>query len=350
MEKGRQVSTFQIIDEVISLQTYRSLLTKNFSTLSSRAYAYRYDRGPHDAISYMSAEFSKSKRLFVAEYDFSKFFDTVSHEFLFDRLADPGMKVTSLEKQIVKNFLESPVLEPQSYGGTAPSQPRIKGIPQGTSLSLFLANLAASELDRSLELLGVGFVRFADDTLIWSTSYEQICKAVSSLYEASNRIGALINEGKSHGIRLLTSNKEAEISTTSHIEFLGHRLDLDKISIKDESLRKIKNRVQELIYTNLLLEPSRGTQRADRLTDANADHDYLTLISQLRRYLYGSLSESDLRNFQNGALPKMKFDGVMSYFPLVNSKDQLKNLDGWIVNTIWLALRKRARLLKKYGS
>lgn len=345
----RQVSTFQIADEVISLQTYRSLLTKNFSLLSSRAYAYRWDRGPHDAITHISREFTRSKRLFVAEYDFRKFFDTVSHEFIFDLLNDSNMKVTTLEKQIITGFLQTPVLKPREYGSTAQSEPRTKGIPQGTSLSLFLANLVASELDRSLEQLGVGFVRYADDTLIWSSSYEQICQATSALYEASARIGSVINEEKSPGIRLLTSSptKPAEMTSTPYVEFLGHRLDLCSISMKDASLEKIKKRVEELVYTNLLLEPSRGSQHPERLTNTNVDLDYVTLIFQLRRYLYGSLNESDLRRFQNGSIPKMKFDGVMSYFPLVTNRDQLTKLDGWITTTIWLAMRKRARLLKK---
>lgn len=347
----RQVSTFQIADELVSLNVHRSLLKKNFPLLSSRAYAYRYDRGPHDAISYMSSEFTRSKRLFVAEYDFRQFFDTVSHEFIFDRLDDSSMKVTSLEKNIIRNFLQTPILEPRQYGPTASSKPRTKGIPQGTSLSLFLANLAASELDRTLELLGVGFVRFADDTLIWSSSYERICQAVAALYEASARIGSEINEDKSHGIRILTSSsaRSVEMSSAAHVDFLGHRLDLHSISMKDASVKKIKNRIKELVYTNLLLEPSKGTQNPGRLTGTNVDRDYLTLIFQLRRYLYGSLSEADLRKFRSGSIPKIKFEGVMSYFPLVNNREELTKLDGWIVTTIWLALRKRARLLKNAG-
>ncbi len=35
--------------------------------------------------------------------------------------------------------------------------PRLKGFPLGTSVSLFVANLAAYPLDHMLERLGVGF-------------------------------------------------------------------------------------------------------------------------------------------------------------------------------------------------
>lgn len=345
----RIVSTFQIADEVISNRLLRSLTRKNLPRFSSRAYAYRPDLGPHDAISYVSTEFSREHRLFVAEYDFSKFFDTVNHDFLLETLDRMGIMRTPLEQYVIERFLESP--EPyRSPAEKLVRKPmRDRGIPQGTSLSLFLANVAASELDRALERLGVGFVRYADDTLIWSTDYGRIGEATSILHEASSQIGSSINSEKSLGIRLLTKESTAhvEMSSTKHVDFLGHRLSLRKVSMKDASLDRIKRRVGELIYTNLLLEPLNGTQEPSRLSDV--DKDYATLIWQLRRYLYGPLTEKDIRRFQVGAIPPMSFEGVMSFFPLIDDEGSLRELDEWIAARIWLALRKRAHLLRGAG-
>ncbi|MBH5301037.1 hypothetical protein K1I36_00285 [Corynebacterium silvaticum] len=318
--------------------------------MSSRAYAYRYDRGPHDAISFINSEFSCRKRLFIAEYDLRGFFDNIRHEYFMTLVESSMFKITNLEAQIMKSFLDSPVLVPDHNGGFAP-KPRKVGIPQGTSLSLFLANMAAHELDRELERLGVCFVRFADDTLIWSPSYEQICRAVESLHDCVDRMGVEINEIKSPGIRLLVPEASggAEIASTSSVDFLGHTLGLKKVRIKESSIRKIKSRIEHLIYTNLLLEPLRQKQDKGRLSYPDVDKDYVTLIFQIRRYLYGSLSEEDLRRYRRGAVSRLKFDGVMSYFPLVDDKTQLNALDGWIVNVIWLALKKRSKLLSAEG-
>lgn len=345
----RIVSTFQIADEVISNRLLRSLARKNLPRMSARAYAYRPDLGPHDAISYVSTEFAREHRLFVAEYDFSKFFDTVDHDFLLETLDRMGITRTPLEQYVIERFLESPepYLSPAEKLTGKPVRER--GVPQGTSLSLFLANVAASELDRGLERLGVGFVRYADDTLIWSTDYGRIGEAASILHEASNHIGSPINSEKSLGIRLLAKEDtvHVEMSSTKYVDYLGHRISLREVRMKDTSTDRIKRRIGELIFTNLLLEPLNGTQNPNRLSDV--DKDYVTLIWQLRRYLYGPLTEKDVRRFQSGAIPPMSFEGVMSFFPLVDDEDGLLALDEWISIRIWLALRKRGHLLREAG-
>lgn len=344
----RIVSTFQIADEVVSQYLLRSLTKKNLPRLSSHAYAYRPDRGPHDAISYMSTEFAREHRLFVAEYDFSKFFDMVDHESLLRSLDTIGIIRTPLEEYVIERFLEAP--EPYlSASEKGTKLRRTQGVPQGTSISLFLANVAASELDRSLERLGVGFVRYADDTLIWSTDYGRIGEASSILHEASSDIGSPINSRKSRGIRLLTKKeaKHAEMDSTDHVNYLGHSVELRRVRMRETSIDRIKERTNQLIYTNLLLEPINGTQNLARL--GNTDRDYIALIWQLRRYLYGPLTEHDVRKFQSGAIPPMSFEGVMSFFPLVDDEESLRKLDEWIATRVWLAMKKRARLLRESG-
>lgn len=342
----RVVNAFQIADEVVSNHLLRTLTRKNLPRLSARAYAYRPDLGPHDAISYVKTEFVREHRLFVAEYDFSKFFDTVEHEFLLEALDLMGIIRTPLEQFVIERFLEAPepylTLEEKSVVRSN----RTRGIPQGTSLSLFLANVAASELDRALERLGVGFARYADDTLIWSSDYGRICEAASALHEASHQIGSAINAEKSPGIRLLTREEtvNAEMASTKNIDYLGHTIGLRSVRMKHASTRRIKKRIDQLIYTNLLLEPKSGTQASERLT--SMDRDYATLIWQLRRYLYGPLTEKEIHRFQTGAIPPMSFEGVMSFFPLLDDEKQLKDLDVWIATRIWLALRRRTQLLK----
>ncbi|WP_278315035.1 reverse transcriptase domain-containing protein [Lolliginicoccus levis] len=345
----RVVSTFQIADEVISNRLFRSLMRKNLGRLSARAYAYRPDLGPHDAISYVSTEFKREHRLFVAEYDFSKFFDTVDHGFLLETLDTMGIVRTPLEQHIIERFLEAPEALVETAGNPVSGPPRRQGIPQGTSVSLFLANVAASELDRALERIGVGFVRYADDTLIWGTDYGRVSEAASILYEASSRIGSPINSGKSLGIRLLSKEEtvHVEMSSTKSVDYLGHCIGLRKVRMKDSSVDRIKKRIGDLIFTNLILEPLNGTQQESRLSDV--DRDYVTLIWQLRRYLYGPLTEKDVRRFQAGAIPPMAFEGVMSFFPLMDDDDSLRELDEWIAARLWLAMRKRARLLRATG-
>ncbi|MFU8947901.1 reverse transcriptase domain-containing protein [Mycetocola zhadangensis] len=343
----RIISQFRVVDEVISLRLFRSLMDKNRSLLSARAYAYRHDLSPHDALAHISREFAREQRVFVAEYDFSKFFDTISHDYLRSAIDALGLRVTPLERRLIDAFLSvpKPYLTPAEKGAAV--DPRVVGIPQGTSLSLFLANVAAAELDRSLERLGVGFVRYADDTLIWSHTYSEISEAVDALHAASAGIGSEINLEKSSGVRLLLpqGTGKAEMSYTHSVPYLGHDIGLRRLSMKSTAVERLKTRINELIFANLLREPLRGTQSFARLSGTN-DKDYVTYVWQLRRYLYGSLSENQVRRFQHGAIPGMSFEGAMSYFPLVDDDAQLAEIDAWIASQAWLAVRKRERLLK----
>ena len=340
----RLVSTFQLVDEEVSRSLFKSLMKKNSAKFSARAYAYRSDRGPQDAVEYVRSEFSGEHRLYVAEYDFSKFFDTVDQGFVIKMLDRAGIIRTSLEEYLITAFLEAPLPVRGPAGGSRTSEKRGTGLPQGTSVSLFLANLAASSLDSSLEKIGVGFARYADDTLIWSRDYSRIGAAASVLHKSSDVIGSRINSEKSPGVRLLVREgvKDAEMSTIRSVDFLGHSIGLSHISMKEATVRKIKSRIEHLIFVNLLLEPSRANQDPSQFT--HLDRDYVTLIFQLRRYIYGPLNESQVRRFQSGAAPRLNFEGVMSYFPLVDDSVGLRELDAWMAARLWLGLRKRRRL------
>jgi hypothetical protein len=210
--------------------------------------------------------------------------------------------LTTREEAVIEGFLRAgPPRQPNLYVETGGAE-RTIGIPQGTSVSLFLANVAAWDLDRALERLGVSFARYADDTLIWSSDYGQVCEAVQNLHDLAERIGANVNLKKSGGVRLLVpKGAPAEFSSTSSVDYLGHCFRLDNVAIKESLIKKIKTRVQKLIYYNLVRAPKLGVQDLSRL--GRVDKDYVTLIWQLRRYMYGDVSERAIRRFAVRGVP-----------------------------------------------
>lgn len=184
--------------------------------------------------------------------------------------------------------------------------------------------------------------------MIWSRDYNNIGRAVDELHRFADRSHCTINHSKSQGISILTksSTKSEEFRTTRHIEFLSHRISLRRISLAERTINSAKNVINQYIYNHLLREPINGKQDLSRL-NGNLDRDYIALMSQLRRFLYGSLSEEQLRRLLRGPLPSMmSLGGLLGRHPSVNDIDQLKRLDGWISNQVWLALRKRSHLLR----
>lgn len=345
---NRTVTAFAIADEVVSKRLYASLMNKNRARLSPRSYAYRKDLGVHDAIAHIQAEWSAEHRLYVAEYDFTDYFGSIDHDHVWSTVTALGLAITRTERRLLRAFLEAPLptMLPTLMPTSAPS--RARGVHQGTTISLLLANIAATPLDREFERLGVSFTRYADDVVIWSRDYSNLSRAVDELHRFADRAGCSINHSKSEGLRLLTAPETelAEFRTTHHVDFLSHRVALRTVSISDRAIAAAKTTMSTYIYNHLLREPITGTQDMSRLA-RGLDRDYVALLSQLRRYLYGGLSEARLRRLLRGPLPsKISLGGLLGRHPLVNDTDQLRELDAWLATQVWLALRKRADLLR----
>lgn len=345
--RNRTVTAFAVADEVVSKRLYTSLMNKNRARLSARSYAYRKDLGVHDAIVHIQSEWSNEHRLYVAQYDFIDYFGSIDHDHVRSTIASLGLAVTRTERRLLRAFMEAPL--PTMLPATMPAfaPPRERGVHQGTTISLLLANIAATPLDREFERLGVSFTRYADDIVVWSRDYGALSRAVDELHRFADRSRCGINHSKSEGVRLLTSPAAdlAEFRTTHHVEFLSHRVALRTTSISDRAVALAQETMSGYIYNHLLREPIQGTQDPRRLA-RGLDRDYVALLSQLRRYLYGSLSEARLRRLLRGPLPPMmSLGGLLGRHPLVNDTEQLRRLDAWLSTQVWLALRKRTQLL-----
>lgn len=333
--KTRNITVYQIPDAAVSALYYEQLLSKNKHRFSSFSYAYRNDRNVHFAIQDIAVDLSQHARTFIAEFDFSDFFGSISHKYLFEQFDKNGFFISDEERKIIQSFLPTDGV----------------GIPQGSSISLFLANLVCWELDKKFEKNALQFARYADDTVIWSQEYDKICKAFEIINEFSENAGVKINVGKSDGISLLTrENFPSELKSFKHkIDFLGYSISVDYLSIKEKSVKKIKKQISYLLYRNLI-QPLKGPQlRAIVIPANNRDPAFLTAILQIRRYLYGNLSEKQLRDYLAGRLKTINFKGIMSFYPLLTDEDQLRKLDGWLSSVIIRALHRRADLLKSWN-
>lgn len=344
----REVSVFQVADNAVSNLTFGRLIEKNARHLSAHAYAYRRDLTVHDAVLHVYSDFQGRSRIFVAEFDFSKFFDSIAHDHIQRVLADQRFFITEREHKVIDAFLRAPSLQTHEYSRKT-TREREKGIPQGTSISLFLANVAAYPLDRKLEALGVGFARYADDTLIWGESYDIVCRAVNALEETASEMGVQLNFVKSEGISIVCpEGLPVEFKAKSAVSFVGYKIGSQIISIRESTLKRTKAWMSYLIYSNLLQEPKRGRLPIARLVHG-IDQDYRIMLIQLRRYLYGELSESQLRKYMARQTPLMHYHGLMSFYPIVNDEVLLKQLDGWLLNSVHRALKLRAKLFQKSG-
>lgn len=331
----RVISQYEVPDTAVSRLFYKGLLDKNKHRFSSFSYAYRNDRNVHFAIQDIDVDIKQYTRLFVAEFDFSDFFGSISHEYLRNQFSRNGFFVSETDQQIIESFLTS-------HGS--------KGIPQGTSISLFLANMVCWELDKKLERLGVKFARYADDTVIWTPDYSKACQSFTLIDEFSRETGININISKSAGISLLApQGMPTELASKAEFDFLGYSLSTECVSIKGSAVRKIKSNISYILFKHLI-QPLKTSQLKSIKIPANGkDESLLAAICEVRRYLYGNLSIAQIQDYINGKTKRIHFKGLMSYYPLINNTKQLKELDGWLVSAIHRAVKERGRLLIKHN-
>ncbi|WP_256583812.1 hypothetical protein, partial [Pseudomonas sp. MPBD4-3] len=99
-----------------------------------------------------------------------------------------------------------------------------------------------------------------------------------------------------------------------------------------------------------MIQPLKSSPLRGLVIPAN-DRDKALLVSimQVRRYMYGGLSNRDITDYISGRKKYLQFKGVMSFYPLLNDESQLRNLDGWLVSMIYRCIQLRSKLLILHG-
>lgn len=130
------------------------------------SYGFRPGRGQHDALDALAFGITRTKVNWVLDADITRFFDTVSHEwlirFLEHRIGDPRMI------RLISKWLKAGVMED---GVVTPTE---EGTPQGAVISPLLANIYLHYVfdlwaDRWRHRNAAGnviFVRYADDIVV----------------------------------------------------------------------------------------------------------------------------------------------------------------------------------------
>lgn len=145
----REVMAFAIPDAALANVVLRRARDRNLKRLSPASFAYHPDKNVFDAILALR-EFDHRGKLFAVQIDFEKYFDNIPAGYLKEKVADSGqVSLTPHERHIFERFMHHQFADHAQYG-TVQFQRRHKGTPQGSSVSLLLANLANHDLDVEL--------------------------------------------------------------------------------------------------------------------------------------------------------------------------------------------------------
>lgn len=345
---SREIMIFAPADNALASAVFKRVSHRNAKKGSPSSFAYHPTRNVFDAIISLR-EFRPTNKLFSVQIDFSNYFDSIPHSYIRKIYKNRSIfSITPSERQIFNAFLTH-TYEKKVKGRKTNIQKRTIGTPQGSSISLILANLASHELDIALASSGGKFVRFADDVNAFANDYSNALKIEEAFKQHCRNSGIRINEKKSPGISII-SKKEQEIRTTSSLKYLGYDLTEDGLTIPQTTISKYKAKISRLLNLHLTYYLKFGYNPDRSGISPDFDNDLLGFVAELRRTLYGGLSERQISDFLQNKSEINRMKGIMGFYCLLESSESLRSLDGWVVNVTRRAMVRRREILKvKYS-
>jgi RNA-directed DNA polymerase len=228
--KKRKLGIPTVVDRVVQQAIAQVLSPVYERQFSPHSYGFRPRRNAHQALNKCKDIITDGYK-YAVDMDLEKFFDTVNHSKLIEvlsRTVKDGRVISLIHK-----YLNAGVVVGHKFETTN------AGVPQGGPLSPLLSNVMLNELDKELEKRGHGFVRYADDLVIF-------CKSKRS---AERTLAAAVRyiENK---LFLKVNKEKTAVAYISKIKFLGYSFYIRKgearLRIHAKSLAKMKERIRML--------------------------------------------------------------------------------------------------------
>ena len=264
-------------------------------TFSLNSYGYMPGRSVQQAARQAQGYYQQGYR-FQVDIDLEKFFDTVNHDILMDRV---GRRIKSKGLlKLLSRFLRAGVV----VNGRL--QPTKIGVPQGSPVSPILSNILLDDLDKELEARGHKFVRYADDLAIFVKSKR-----------AGERVLASVSRYLERKLKVKVNASKSKVSQVKDSSVLGFQIHGKKLKTLDCKVKVFKRELKRI------------TRRCPGLSIASR-------IFRLKQYV----------------------QGWMAHYGCGLKYDDAVNLDGWIRRRLrmcywkqWRRPRRRIRELIKLG-
>jgi hypothetical protein len=348
----RTVTVFGAADAAFSVWLFDRLSRAHAHEFSSYAFGYRRDRGAKHAVEHLEREIRRLGKGYLVEFDFESFFDNIDHEYLFRLLRDV-FRIGPLDLKAIEAIIKTPRASSVADYVAGKTTIPTKGIPQGSCVSLFLANVIFWELDRELERLAV-FARFADDATSACADGEQAKAGERLVRNHAERAGTPINESKekSPGIRYFGPNPPPGVPVADALEFVGHKITPEGITIATKSIKRIRARIADKIYKPLLHFPNQGLTPPASWSQRDEDCLLLGLLRELRRYVYGpGVAERQMREALDIGRAFKPMRGFVGRYGALDraAAPTMRELDQFMLKTLSSAYARRMRLLAAAG-
>lgn len=325
----RTISIATISDMLVQKLIHDSIYPhaeKMFCELNNISFAYRKGISAPQAAKQVY-KYLKSGYSYVLDADISKFFDTIPHNILKEKLYEFCGEQNKLIYTYLKRFISVDRVPPETYTHYKEKEKifkrkkpervrRITGIPQGGVFSGLVANIYMHEFDKSIINLkkkyDIKYIRYADDFLVLYKDKhieQNIKKDVNGMIE---KLGLNLNWDKTTIIDLTKNG--------NFVNFVGFSISETGIRIKNGNIRKFKQKILEVINKTYIT--------------SYEEKDLMRLISRLKFKLLGN-EALGLNKCNNCGLfePQRSW---LSYFSILTDVQQLREIDVWIRKQLYI--------------
>ena len=212
---------------LLSIPTVRDkLVLRGLLDLLKGVYSHRLHRKSlHGVINDVNQNVHCGKYDSFIKLDIQNFYPSVKHGILQKKIS------TRIRKQQIIGLLYAAISNQTKHCET----PSSIGIPQGLPVSNILADIYLDDLDKNFsDCSNFAFHRYVDDILILCKN-DDIDPIVNDVTNALHNLGLKTHEiGK-------PSSKSYTGHLSDHVPFLGYVFSLQSVSVRDESVKKMKD-------------------------------------------------------------------------------------------------------------
>ena len=215
-----------VTDRVIQ-QAITQVLTPVFDPhFSESSFGFRPGRSAHQAVKKVLKLIQRGYAYSV-DIDLEKFFDTVNHDALMERVSrkvrDKGIL------RLIGRYLRAGVVVNGRLNATS------KGVPQGGPLSPLLSNVLLDDLDKELEKRGHQFARYADDLII-------LVKSKRAAYRVMESISRFLEKV----LKVKVNRDKSRVVKSEESSFLGFTFTGKRLTVSEKSLTRFKTELRHL--------------------------------------------------------------------------------------------------------
>ena len=194
---------------------------------AEHSYGFRPGRGCKDALRRVDHLLNEGKN-WVVDVDLKKYFDTIPHEKLMERVKEliSDGKLLAL----IESYLKAGVLE-----GLEGWEPTEQGTPQGAVISPQLANLYLNPLDHEMAAKGYAMTRYADDFIVQCQSQAEAQTALELITQWAQENGLTVHP---------TKTRIVDATQKGGFDFLGYHFERGMKWPRQKSMDKLKETIR----------------------------------------------------------------------------------------------------------